>query len=193
MVFGTSLDPALKLVLKATTDAPDILSRSPFTEMMHEIIELLNDESGLAGAAKTVTVDEGSNLALELDEDMKLNLSMLVTAEELELDEDQELKLWYDAAEQHVHRFVKLVIDQETTQERTLLLQSAALIEQVAEDKKLIFFYDAKVAGEASAQPHCRLPLFRNAHLKKHLQAFVQARKQDHQLASYYFENNRLN
>lgn len=170
------MDSFLKSVFADSMFAQEIVVVNPLKEMIDEILDHLQQErsresAGITGAdAAAAPSAAGMASSSVLD----VPLAMLVTAQQLEADVDDELPRWRDYLDQQVAQFVRLIEDPATYVEL-----SAKLRDTVAKDKfggNVLLWYDVKTAGEASSNPNCRTPPFRAAHLKKMVQGFVRCR-----------------
>lgn len=153
----------------------EIVAQNPLKDGFDEILGQLQQEHGrdMAGISEASAAD-GTAAPVPEDPQLDVPLSVLVTANQLKADVDDELPRWRDYLEQQVSQFVRLFEDPETFTEL-----GDALRETVVKDKfvgNVILWYDVKTAGEASSNANCRIPPLRATHLKKMVQGFVRCR-----------------
>ena len=147
----------------------------PFCGMVTEIDTLIAKmlaESKSAEAEDQVAVAAASTASSE-------PLVQLVGEKEAQGDNAEELHKFLDEAGDTVDRFVKILVEEDTTATLSALMGNTILAAvKPPENHRCLMIYDTKVTGEASAQPHIRLPNFRSGHLKKLVHAFVDCRGQ---------------
>jgi hypothetical protein len=167
------------MALRSNTEPADLLTKAPFGDMLSELDEKL--QASLKPADSENKQTEPPETPTTGNASGELQLVTLLSPTQLKAEDSTKVQLenWFDEAVQFVNKFVKLVTEKLSTADMSDMLKATQLNGTLRPDLNAIFWYDTGTAGEASCQPHCRMPLFRSAHLKKMLQAYVAARGND--------------
>ena len=167
------------MALRSNTEPEDLLTKTPFGEMLAELEEKM--EAALKPEDSEKNRTEPPETRTTETDSGKIQLGALLNSTQLKAEDSTKVQLenWFDEAVQLVNKFVKLVTEKTSTKDMSDMLTATQLNGTLRPGLNAIFWYDTGTAGEASCQPHCRMPLFRSAHLKKMLQAYVAARGND--------------
>ena len=171
-VFGKTLDPHFKTILKGGTNIEDVMLSQKVADLVSEILLKLEAEISPGKVKESV-------LAADDDEDpeTKVSLESLVDSELLEDEENaKELQEHLRAVKEYAGRFITFRPFEQSVLKTQQLLEGTVLQKFPVRGKYWCVWYDTKTQGESSAQPHCRCPPYQKATFKKHVHAAFQAR-----------------
>mmetsp|Transcript_1335 Transcript_1335/g.3442 ORF Transcript_1335/g.3442 Transcript_1335/m.3442 type:complete len:966 (-) Transcript_1335:177-3074(-) len=169
ITFTDSLDSSLKSSLKTTRQACDICGQKPFDAMLEEIEANIREESG--ETKKEVEATIAINRAPQPQE--VLTLDDVLSPEQAALNLSNELDKWWDSVAMRVDQFVKLIPDSDSVVTLGNALQGSVLSRDIV---RVGLYMDSARFGEASAQPHVRVPPYRTELGKKYIAAFIAGR-----------------
>ena len=93
-------------------------------------------------------------------------------------EEHKELHDFRKLAEKKVNQLFSAIVEQRNAKSLEKVLEgTVAKDADVGEGSTMCLWYDSKCAGEASSQPHCRVPKFRQNHFRTFLHATLGGRK----------------
>lgn len=155
LIFTDQLDSSLRSSLKATNSPEEILGHSPFSNMIEEITSLVKKETGVTQSE----IDKSVELNRPAPGDADMCLEDLVTPELLQekADDLEELSSWFKAATTKVDQFLKFTPYEASVMKLTDQLKGTFLS---GEREQVGLWFDSSRMGEASTQPHVRVPRF---------------------------------
>ncbi|CAE7657740.1 unnamed protein product [Symbiodinium sp. CCMP2592] len=168
LIYGTRQDSHLKSAIKTTTVPKDILAQEPFAAQLQEAKDCRAKELP-ADALKQDEKMEPSPAtgAMNFTEPELETLSRLlpegVTTQDLDEESTTELKDFVQLAAKRVDMFWTPVLMMENREGMQVELKPtpvASFAKKLKAGQNLLIYMDTKVAGESSAQPHCRVPAF---------------------------------
>ncbi|CAK9022735.1 unnamed protein product [Durusdinium trenchii] len=173
VVFSKALDGHLKTVLKGTTNIEDVMMSQKVADIVTELMLKLEAEIN-PGAVKSSALVPDDDC-----EETKVSLESLVDSDLLE-DEDKarDLQEHFKAVQEYVGRFITFRVAEQSVLKTQQALEGTVLKKFPVRGKHWCIWYDTKVQGESSAQPHCRCPPYQKATFKKHVQAALAVRDQ---------------
>ena len=171
VVYNPSQDKSLCHVLKATTHVGEILTHEPFKAMIQEILDEVQEPPH----------GESNQVLAPVEDDLPpgavVSLSDLDITENMARSCGEELQAWLEQAQTHKDRFVRLVVSPDSATTLAELLQATVMGNFTStQDGKCALWYDAKLQGEISAQPHIRQPSFDKVRFKQIVQGWCKAR-----------------
>ena len=179
-MYKTKTDGALLNLLKGCTTPGDILQHPPFSSMIGEIEKVLKEETDASEPGRKPAADvSASSSGANAKAPGTVRLEDLVRDAPAAENKD-ELDDHLAAIEKRLKQFVKLIPATGSAVTLGDVLQGTAIATPPKANKFPVLLYDCKCAGEASAQPHSRMPPFQCAHLKQVLQGWVKA-KENHE------------
>lgn len=169
IVFTDGLDSNLRSSLKSTVQVEDIMTHSPFSLMLEEIASLIRKETGVEAAE----VEAAATLNRPKMDDEMIELEDLVPAQQMREDREEAFRNWFKTATLTVDQFVKLTAFEPSAMKLGDSLKGTFL----ASDRERVALYlDSSRMGEASHQPHLRVPPFQQEMMKVACQSFISAR-----------------